>query len=267
MIKSLYPPFRKWTEKGTLWVYSDPHFSDPDCIEMRKNYIGDDEQVARINSKVGKNDTIIFLGDIGNEEMIRKIRGYKVLIMGNHDKGASKYKRHVTKNIYAQKKFTKQQVQEDMTKRYPGWKYIITEEYDLSRAPYEFWVAYANDGLFDEVYEGPLFIAEKLILSHEPIDLPYAVNIHGHEHRYIFRDHHFNVCAEYIDYTPINLDHMIKHGILSQVDSIHRITIDNAAMRKRLKEIEAEGGTRCQFFDFCGDNPERCKKCDYYDAE
>ena len=47
----------------------------------------------------------------------------------------------------------------------------------------------------------------------------------------------------------------------------HRITIDNAAIRKRLKEIEAAGGARCQFFDFCGDNPERCKKCDYYDAE
>lgn len=179
MIKSLYYPFQRWTWTGTLWVYSDPHFSDPDCIEMRKDYIGDDEQVARINSKVGKNDTIIFLGDIGNEEMIRKIRGYKVLIMGNHDKGASKY-----------------------------------------------------TDIFNEVYEGPLFISEKLVLSHEPIDLPFAYNIHGHEYCYILRDHHLNVCAEHIGYYPINLDKEIKRGLLSKVESIHRQTIDRATERK-----------------------------------
>jgi calcineurin-like phosphoesterase family protein len=91
MIESLYAPFQKWTETGTLWIYSDPHFSDPEMVHLRKNYIGDDEQIARINSKVGRKDTIIFLGDIGDEEKIRKIRGYKVLIMGNHDTGATKY--------------------------------------------------------------------------------------------------------------------------------------------------------------------------------
>ena len=180
MIQTLYPPFRRWTEKGTLWVYSDPHYSDPDMKELRTNYIGDEEQVKRINSKVGKYDTIIFLGDIGNEDMVRKVRGYKVLIMGNHDKGASNY-----------------------------------------------------TDIFDEVYEGPLFIAEKLILSHEPIDLPFAFNIHGHEHRYILRDHHLNVCAEHIDYTPVNVNRLIKNGSLSLVESIHRITIDRAVYKKR----------------------------------
>lgn len=182
MIKTLYPPFRKWTETGTLWAYSDPHFSDPEQVHLRKNYISDDEQVSRINSKVGKKDTIIFLGDIGNEEMIRRIRGYKVLIMGNHDKGATNY-----------------------------------------------------TDIFDEVYEGPLFIAEKLVLSHEPVILPFAFNIHGHEHCYIFRDHHLNVCAEHINYYPVNLDREIKRGLLSKVDSIHRITIDRATERKSNK--------------------------------
>lgn len=180
MIKTLYPPFRKWSETGTLWIYSDPHFADPEMVTLRKNYISDDEQIARINSKVGKKDTIIFLGDIGDEELIRKVRGYKVLIMGNHDKGATKYA-----------------------------------------------------DIFDEVYEGPLFIAEKLVLSHESVILPFAVNIHGHEHCYIFRDHHLNVCAEHINYYPVNLDREIKHGLLSKVDSIHRMTIDRATDKKR----------------------------------
>lgn len=182
MIQTLYPTFRRWTEKGTLWVYSDPHFSDPDMVELRTNYIGDEEQIARINSKVGKYDTIIILGDIGNEEMIRKIRGYKVLIMGNHDKGATKYA-----------------------------------------------------DIFDEVYEGPLFIAEKLILSHEPINLPYAFNIHGHDHSGWNDDgeHTLNVCAEHIDYYPVNLTRAIKKGLLSNIESIHRMTIDRAVEKKQ----------------------------------
>lgn len=184
MIKTLYQPFQKWTEKGSLWIYSDPHFSDPEMVHLRKNYIGDDEQVARINSKVGKHDTIIFLGDIGNEEMARKIRGYKVLIMGNHDKGASNY-----------------------------------------------------TDIFDEVYSGPLFIAEKLILSHEPINLPFAFNIHGHDHSCWFStENHLNVCAEHIDYYPVNVNRLLKKGLLSGVDSIHRITIDKATAKKTKEE-------------------------------
>lgn len=187
MIQTLYPPFRRWSETGTVWLYSDPHFSDPEMVHLRENYIGDDEQVARINSKVGRKDTIIFLGDIGNEEMVRKIRGYRVLIMGNHDKGVTKY-----------------------------------------------------TGIFDEVYEGPLFIAEKLILSHEPIDLPFAFNIHGHDHSNWFsQDNHLNVCAEHIDYTPVNLNKLLKRGLLSGVESIHRITIDRATERKE-KRVESE---------------------------
>ena len=202
MIQTLYAPFRKWTEKGTLWIYSDPHFSDPDMVEYRENYLGDEEQIARINSKVGKHDTIIFLGDIGNKEMVRKIRGYKVLIMGNHDSGATNY-----------------------------------------------------TDIFDEVYEGPLFIAEKLVLSHEPVVLPFAFNIHGHEHRYVKRDNDLNVCAEHIDYTPVNVNRLIKKGLLSKVESIHRMTIDRATDRKMDR---VRHGADCVFTSVCTDYPETC---------
>lgn len=37
--------------------------------------------------------------------------------------------------------------------------------------------------LFDEIYDGPLLIAKKILLSHEPIyGLPWCLNIHGHDH-------------------------------------------------------------------------------------
>lgn len=254
MIQSLYYPFRKWSEKGTLWVYSDPHFSDPEMVEMRTNYIGDDEQIARINSKVGKNDTIIFLGDIGNEDMIRKIRGYKVLIMGNHDKGASKYKRVFTRLSFDRDQYEKAEVYDIASRKYPGCKIDI--QTDRAGNLY-LWVVTIDNGLFDEVYEGPLFISDKLILSHEPIDLPYAVNIHGHEHRYIIRNHHVNVCAEHIDYYPQNVNRMIKDGILSKVESIHRMTIDRATVRK--KNIAEKGVVLSTVAYIC--DQEQCENC------
>ena len=92
---SLYPCFKHWTTFQNIWIYSDPHFSDEESQYFRRNYPGDEEQVKRINSKVGKRDMIIFLGDICNTEYIKQIKGYKVLVMGNHDKGASNYIKNV----------------------------------------------------------------------------------------------------------------------------------------------------------------------------
>ena len=40
-----------------------------------------------------------------------------------------------------------------------------------------------SDLHFDEIYTGPLFIAEKILLSHEPVyGLPWCLDIHGHDH-------------------------------------------------------------------------------------
>lgn len=93
MEKHLYDSFARWYRGGTIWFYSDPHFNDPEMEHIRKDYISDAEQVKRINSKVGRNDTLVILGDVGDIEWVRKLRGYKVLVMGNHDAGATKYKK------------------------------------------------------------------------------------------------------------------------------------------------------------------------------
>ena len=62
--------------------------------------------------------------------------------------------------------------------------------------------------IFKMVFSGPVMIGEKLILSHEPVDIPWTFNIHGHIHdlRHKNDDHHFNVCAEAINYTPVNMN-------------------------------------------------------------
>jgi len=96
---------------------------------------------------------------------------------------------------------------------------------------------------FDEVYTGPLFIADRLILSHEPIQglEGFAMNIHGHDHSPIhdkthYMPNHINLASNVYHFRVFNLGASIKGGLLSQVENIHRITIDNATLKKQERE-------------------------------
>jgi calcineurin-like phosphoesterase family protein len=105
-------------------------------------------------------------------------------------------------------------------------KVLIMGNHDAGRTNYE--------GAFDEVYEGPLTIAEKLILSHEPVDVPWAFNIHGHDHTGRKTDkRHLNVCADVIGYTPVNMNQFMKSGALAHIETLHRDTIDAATQKKK----------------------------------
>ena len=91
--------------------------------------------------------------------------------------------------------------------------------------------------IFDEVYDGPLFITPKLVLSHEPLPtMPYYLNIHGHDHSGgSHSPYHINLAANIVNYQVFNLGKEIKKGILSPIINIHRYTIDNAIKDKEKK--------------------------------
>jgi hypothetical protein len=76
-------------------------------------------------------------------------------------------------------------------------------------------------------------VGEKLILSHEPVEIPWLYNIHGHDHAGRKRKNHLNVCSDVIGYEPVNLNQFLKAGHLSKVQTIHRATIDKATQRKQ----------------------------------
>ena len=177
----------KWGGQ-TTWLISDTHFGDKELRAGIPGRPSDEELIKKINARVGRKDTLIHLGDVGDIEFARQLRGYKVLIMGNHDAG---------KTIYEE--------------------------------------------VFDEVYSGPLMIGEKILLSHEPVDIPWAMNIHGHDHAgKKLGPGHLNVCADVIDYDPLNFNQLLKYGLASKVEDIHRQTIDTATKRarKRGKKID-----------------------------
>ena len=191
MIPTLYDKFKPWSANGSIYIISDTHFEDTDCKLMDSNCVSPQEHIDNIKKYVHKNDTLIHLGDVGNPEWLNQIKAYKVLIMGNHDQSATKFKSY-----------------------------------------------------FDEIYTGPLFIAEKILLSHEPIiNGSTWFNIHGHDHNKLsytewrtnqsFAEswNELNLAANVVDYQVYNLGNGIKNGLLSYVDGIHRLTIDKASKK------------------------------------
>ena len=86
------------------------------------------------------------------------------------------------------------------------------------------------------------YVAEKILLSHEPVyGLPWCLNIHGHDHSGMedYREDckYLNLAANVCGYTPVSLGKIIKDGILSDVPSIHRMTIDRAVEKKVQREM------------------------------
>ena len=186
-LPQLYDIFReKWEQFQTAHIISDTHFGDKELQANIKDRPKDEDYIRLINSKVGKNDLLICLGDVGDIECARKLKGYKILIAGNHDAGLSNYRE-----------------------------------------------------VFNEVYAGVLVVGEKLILSHEPVDVPWAFNIHGHVHHGepMSDNQHFNVCGEARKcYEPVNLNQFMKAGFMSKIQTIHREVIDKATKRARKRD-------------------------------
>lgn len=233
-IQGLYKIFDHWHQEGTLFIFSDPHFGDSDLETGIHNRPSAAEIVQRINAKCGRKDTLICLGDVGDVEYVKLLRAKrKILVCGNHDAGSTNYKREIVKRIFDRDIHPdKAEIRSIMEKEFPGWAIRIEEDYDF-HCPFNRWIAYADNKLFDEVYEGALIVGEKLILSHEPVEVPWLFNIHGHDHKGHKRKNHFNVCVDVTGYQPINMNQFMKSGAMAHVETIHRTTIDSATIRKQ----------------------------------
>lgn len=105
--------------------------------------------------------------------------------------------------------------------------------------------------VFDEVHSGPLWISQKIVLSHEPISIlpwdyflapSFVFNIHGHKHDLKENDiYHLNLAQNVFGYVPLNLNQFIKSGKLKNLKDIHRITIDIATLEKEEREDNEMG--------------------------
>lgn len=269
MIKHLYDIFaERYYHGGEIFFYSDTHFGDLDCYKRRcealskryakKNNLNeveseilnayhmymsfaineedlvklcDEAQLKSINKNAHKNDTLILLGDVGDVECVKKLKaGYKVLVMGNHDKGATNYKKAYIEELQCPICGGKSFAQDFVDAREHcctcgGCGYRVADSY-IKRIK-------TSNRLFDEVYEGNLFISDKILLSHAPVPGTGYINLHGHDHA-----HNDGYCfaAEHINYTPVRLKTIVESGLLGKTTSFRRSTVDRAIERKKKRE-------------------------------
>ncbi|ASA22279.1 metallophosphoesterase [Paenibacillus donghaensis] len=167
-----------------VFFSSDHHFGHKHIIDFESRPFGSVEQMNEMmieswNAVVRAEDTLFHLGDfsfLGKEatrNILSRLNGYKILILGNHDRGRSR-----------------------------NW-----------------WL----DAGFNEVSEHPLIYKEFFFLSHEPMymnkHMPY-VNVHGHIHGQKYEgNHHFNICVEHWNYTPLTFEQIRDTVVASEEGS------------------------------------------------
>ncbi|MDO4975189.1 MAG: hypothetical protein Q4E61_02585 [Alphaproteobacteria bacterium] len=245
MIASLYDNFKHWSSTGSVWLISDPHFgTDDETLLMSPDYhssLHPDQYVEELNKVIHKSDTLICLGDCGDIEYIKKLKaGHKVLIKGNHDdKGDSYYLKNENVKFFIKSEYEKSyDIRKMLSEQYENCKINIIDGNHMNHKGY--WIATIDNNLFDEVYSGALFISDKILLSHEPVNgLKFCTNIHGHVHCgvYDYTDEqggrHLNIAADVINWQPVNLGKLIKNGLVAGLPTIHRLVIDKAIERKK----------------------------------
>lgn len=146
MIPGLYEIFNTRWGGQTVWVSSDWHFGDSDLRIGHPDRISDDDLVKLLNSKAGRKDVLLCLGDVGNISYVRKLRaGYKVLIKGNHDAGSENYKRKIVKKKFSMDYYQKDEALMEMKRLYPDCKYSIDSGFDF-HTPFEYWEITADNG-------------------------------------------------------------------------------------------------------------------------
>ena len=166
-----------------IYFISDFHFGHNNILKFERtqftNIKQHDEYIIQEYNKVVKNnDTCYILGDIG-------AAGFGV-----------------------SKEYLK-----DIFKRLNGRKILVLGNHDSYSIDY-----YKNLEGVIEVYNYPVFIAKRIVLSHEPIKIDDEIlNIHGHLHGAVLNlPNHYNVSAHVINYRPVSLKTM-QGGILSKI--------------------------------------------------
>lgn len=154
----------------TQFIWGDLHLGDRGMWKRTysKHFNTEEEYFGTLiknhNIYASRDDTVsLFLGDIGQSpkfEIFKQMRGYKILMLGNHD-----------------------------------------------NYPIEVYQRY-----FDEVIKFPIFIRNRIAISHIPIPTePGVINVHGHIHELDLKsDRHINICPEKTDWKPVRLKDILN---------------------------------------------------------
>lgn len=83
-----------------VYFIADTHFDDINILNYESRPFDNVSEmnetiIANWNKTVSDEDKVFMLGDIGNDEYVKRLKGRKFLIKGNHDTKASDYYRQL----------------------------------------------------------------------------------------------------------------------------------------------------------------------------
>lgn len=187
-----------------IWVFSDPHFGHDNiiryCNRPFKNIKEMDNQlVTNYNRLVRPHDVVYFLGDIGFKlDVIKKMKGKKILIVGNHDKKSHTY--------YYSLGF--QAILESALITY-GKKRVFLSHYPYR--PFLQKIRVISKKLVRMIKRGRSI---KQLLQQTKVELAkypkkYKRMIHGHTHSNVrYSKSGINACVDAWNYGPVCLDNI-----------------------------------------------------------
>lgn len=169
------------------YVTADWHFNHEGILAFERGSFGTIEDhnstiIQNYNNRVKEGDTCYVLGDIGfgNERdlaaLVKKLRGKKILIMGNHD-------------------------------RLPTDAYLRMGFAEVHRGP-----IYYDENNGVGAPAGRIILSHEPV--REAFDNPYVINIHGHLHNAdLDLSNFFNVNVARTDYYPVPLHSFIDETL------------------------------------------------------
>lgn len=161
------------TETRKIFIYSDPHFGHKNVIKYANRPFS---SINEMNSQLIKN----FNKVVGHDDV--------VYILGDFS-------------------FLNTISTTEILKSLNGYKFLIKGNHDTKTNS-----AYRKMG-FVEVYDKPILLLNKYLLSHEPVEFyigSSAINIYGHLHDKAENNtrYEFCACVEKTDYKPVSLEYI-----------------------------------------------------------
>lgn len=171
----------------TDWVTADWHFNHNKILEFeRTNFASIEEHnatiIERYTQKITKDDTCYILGDVGfgsSEELaslIKKLRGRKILVMGNHD------------------------------------RLCVSDYFRMGFAEVHRGPIYYDENNGVGAPAGRIILSHEPVK--EALDNPYIINVHGHLHNAdLDLPNFFNVNVARTDYYPMPLHRFVNETL------------------------------------------------------
>lgn len=191
-----------------IWFTSDTHFFHRNVIEYCNRPWHTVEEmneglIERWNARVKKNERIYVLGDFcfggakRSKEILDRLNGHKILILGNHDGPAHKMLAAGFAEVYENHRITLPNGQSVLLSHFPYHPHTLGEE--------DYWRIYKHDTRY---------------LHKRIVDDGESILLHGHVHtQWKCQGRQINVGADVWDWAPVSheqIQNLIVQGIVAR---------------------------------------------------